>query len=106
MEWNEKIKDQLQDLEVAPPEDSWNTINDELEKGKTLPMISPYAKAISWIKYSAAAAIAGIILITAFNEPFRNSIQQAIMGPSLKASIIDTLPKVTNDTTNIIDSTR
>lgn len=106
MEWNNKIKDQLQDLEVTPPDDCWNVINHNLQKEKTIPLVSPYAKVVSWIKYSAAAVIAGIILITAFNAPFRNSIQKAIMGPSLKASIVDTTPKVTKDTINFTDTIR
>ena len=105
MEWNKKIKDQLQDLEVAPPEDCWNTINHELQQGKIIPLVSPYAKAATWIKYSAAAVVAGLLLLTAVNEPFRNSMQHAIMGPSLKASAIDTTPVVSKDTTNITDTT-
>ena len=104
MEWNKKIKDQLQQLEVAPPDDCWNNINHELQKSKIIPLVSPYAKAISWIKYSAAAAVVGLIVITTVNESFRHSMQHAIMGPSLKAAVIDSTPIADKDSLTITDS--
>lgn len=104
MEWNKKIKDQLLDFEVAPPDDCWKAIHRELQNEKSIPIVSPYAKALLWIKYSAAAVVVGLILITAINEPFRNSMQQAIMGPSIKAAAIDSTPILRKDSISSTDS--
>jgi hypothetical protein len=106
MEWNKKVKDHLQQLEVAPPDECWSNIQSELQKGKIIPLSSPYAKAISWLKYSAAAVVTGLIMFTFINQSFRNNLQNAVMGPGTKAAIVDTTPvnKVDSIATN--DSTR
>lgn len=92
MEWNKKVKDQLQQLEVAPPDECWNNIQASIQKGKITPLKSPYAKGISWLKYSAAAVTTGLIMFTLINQPFRNALQNAVMGPGTKAAIVDTTP--------------
>ncbi|MEY3178818.1 MAG: hypothetical protein RJB42_1059 [Bacteroidota bacterium] len=92
MEWNKKVKDRLQQLEVAPPDECWSNIQSELQKGKTIPLSSPNAKAISWLKYSAAAVVTGLIMFTFINQSFRNNLQNAVMGPATKAEIVDTTP--------------
>lgn len=90
MEWNKKVKDHLQQLEVAPPEECWSNIQSELQNVKIIPLTSPYAKAITWLKYSAAAIVTGLIMFTFINQSFRNNLQNAVMGPGTKAAIIDT----------------
>jgi hypothetical protein len=106
MEWNNKVKDQLQQLEVAPPDECWSNIQSELQKGKIIPLSSPYAKAISWLKYSAAAVVTGLIMFTFINQPFRNALQNAVMGPVTKAAIVDTTPANKIDSIATNDSTR
>ena len=106
MEWNNKVKDQLQQLEVAPPDECWSNIQSELQKGKIIPLSSPYAKAISWLKYSAAAVVTGLIMFTFINQPFRNALQNAVMGPGTKASIVDSTPANKIDSIATNDSTR
>ncbi|MEN9371938.1 MAG: hypothetical protein RLZZ64_1013, partial [Bacteroidota bacterium] len=94
-----------QQLEVAPPDECWSNIQSELQKGKTIPLSRPNAKAISWLKYSAAAVVTGLIMFTFINQSFRNNLQNAVMGPGTKAAIVDTTPTnkiysfVTNDST-------
>jgi hypothetical protein len=92
MEWNKKVRDHLQQLEVTPPEECWNSIQNELDKGKLIPLSSPYAKAITWLKYSAAAVVIGFTMYTIIDEPFRNNLQNAVMGPGTKAAVIDSTP--------------
>jgi hypothetical protein len=106
MDWNKKVKDQLQQLEVAPPDECWNNIQTELQKGKIIPLSSPYAKGISWLKYSAAAVVTGLIMFTLINQPFRNALQNAVMGPGTKAAILDSTPTNQIDSIALNDSTR
>jgi hypothetical protein len=106
MEWNNKIKERLQHMEVAPPDEYWKEIEHTLKKGKITPMISPYAKAVSWLKYSAAAVVAGIGLLTIINEPFRDALQNAVVGPGLKTAVIDSTPALQKDSTAQVDSIR
>lgn len=98
MEWNRKVKDQLQHLEIAPPDECWNSIETQLDKGRIIPLSSPYRKAITWLKYSAAAVVVGLSMFTIINDPFRNALQNAVMGPGTKATIMD------STTANQIDS--
>jgi hypothetical protein len=95
MEWNKKIKDQLQDLEVAPPEDCWETIAEKLnnKQDKVVPIRSNYAKASTWIKYAFEVAAVAIISLSLFSPSFRDSLKNAVNGPGIKAAIIDS-PKI------------
>jgi hypothetical protein len=106
MEWNKKVRDHLQQLEVTPPKDSWNSIQNELDKGKLNPLSSPYAKAITWLKYSAAAVVIGFTMFTFIDEPFRNNLQNAVMGPGTKAAVIDSTPANQIDSIPSNDSIR
>jgi hypothetical protein len=106
MDWNKKVRDDLQQLEVAPPEECWNNIQSALQKGKIIPLKSPYAKAISMIKYSAAAVVTGLVMFTFINQPFRNALQNAVMGPGTKAAIVDTTLANQLDSIALNDSTR
>ena len=106
MEWNNKVKNRLQHFEVAPPEECWRSIQSELQKGKIIPLSSPYAKRISWLKYTAAAVVTGLIMFTFINQPFRNTLQNAVMGPGTKAAIIDSTQVNQIDTIPSNDSTR
>jgi hypothetical protein len=106
MEWNKKVRDNLQQMEVTPPEECWNNIQNELEKGKLIPLSSPYAKAITWLKYSAAAVFIGFTMYTIIDEPFRNTLQNAVMGPGTKAAIIDSTPANQIDSVHSNDSKR
>lgn len=104
MEWNKKIKDQLQDIEVAPPDECWNNIAAEMKKSKVTSLQSPYAKSITWLKYGAAAAVAGIFMFSVINEPFRNAMQDAMFGKGTKASVIDSTPSPITDSIALKDS--
>lgn len=106
MEWNKKIKDHLQQLEVAPPDDCWENISAELQNAKIVPLSSPYAKAISWLKYSAAAVVVGLTMLTVINAPFRNALQNAVLGQGTKAAIIDTTSANRTDSINLNDTAR
>ncbi|MFZ9589200.1 MAG: hypothetical protein ACO28V_05675 [Chitinophagaceae bacterium] len=106
MEWNNKVKNRLQHFEVAPPEECWRSIQSELQKGKIIPLSSPYAKGISWLKYTAAAVVTGLIIFTFINQSFRNNLQNAVMGSGTKAAIVDTTPANKIDSIATNDSTR
>jgi len=106
MEWNEKIKDHLQQLEVAPPDDCWENVSAELHKGKVVQLSSPYAKAITWLKYSTAAVVIGLTMFTFINEPFRNALQNAVLGPGTKAAIIDSTSANRTDSITLKDTAR
>lgn len=106
MEWNKKIKDHLQQLEVAPPDDCWENVFAELHKTKVVPMSSSYSRAITWLKYSVAAAAVGVTIFTLINEPFRNALQNAVLGPGTKAAIIDSTPANRTDSTTLKDTAR
>ncbi|MEN9952514.1 MAG: hypothetical protein RLZZ520_782 [Bacteroidota bacterium] len=106
MEWNKKIKDHLQQLEVAPPEDCWENVSAELQQAKVIPMSSSYSRAITWLKYSAAAVVIGLSVFTFINEPFRNALQNAVLGPGTKAAIIDSTPANRTDSITLNDTAR
>lgn len=106
MEWNNNIKERLQQLEVSPPDECWKEIEQELKKGKIVPITSAYSKAITWLKYSAAAVVIGTGILTFVNEPFRNALENAIMGPGIKAAVIDSTPALQADSTAKVDTTR
>lgn len=106
MEWNKKIKNQLQDLEVVPPEDCWETISRKLttEEVKVVPIRSNYAKARTWIKYAFEAAAVVIISLSLFSPSFRDSLKNAVNGPGSKAAIIDSPHVTAKDTVTISDT--
>lgn len=97
MEWNNAIKERLQNIEVSPPDECWEEIEQAIKKGKIVAIKSPFSKAITWLKYSAAAAVVGIGFLTLVNEPFRDALQNAVMGPGIKTAVIDSTPPVQID---------
>ena len=106
MEWNKKIKDQLQHLEATPPDDCWETIAEKLnsEQVNVVPKRSNYAKARTWIKYAFEVAAVAIISLSLFSPSFRDSLKNAVNGTGIKAAIIDS-PKVSaKDSINILDT--
>ena len=108
MEWNKKIKEGLQDFEAAAPEQSWDAISKELNKNQanTTPIRSNYATAVSWIRYAAAAIVIGFIAMVSFNEPFQNSIKDALQGPGTKATVVESSLSLPNDSLTMKDSTK
>ena len=108
MEWNKKIKDGLEDFAFPPPEQSWDAISKELKKvqGNTIPMRSNYATAVSWIRYAAAAIVIGVIALASFNEPFRNSLNDALRGPGTKAAVVESKLSLSTDSLALKDSTK
>lgn len=106
MEWNKKFKDHLQEHEVSPPDECWSSIQTKLQQEKIFPIASPFAKAISWLKYSAAALVTGITLFTFINNPFRNALQNAVMGSGTKAAVVDSTVANQIDSTFRKDSSR
>jgi len=108
MEWNKKIKEGLQNFEVTPPEQSWDEISKELNKNQanTIPIRSNYATAVSWIRYAAAAIVIGFIAMVSFNEPFQNSIKDALQGPGTKATVVESTLSLSNDSLTMKDSTK
>ncbi|MEY4628715.1 MAG: hypothetical protein RLZZ595_1041 [Bacteroidota bacterium] len=108
MEWNNKIKEQLQEFEQSPPETTWETLAQKLndQPAKIVPIRSDYAKASTWIKYAFEAAAVIIISLSLFSPSFRDSIKNAVNGPGIKAAVIDS-PKVSSkDSISIIDSVK
>ena len=59
LKFDEHIKDQLKDREIAPSKDAWNTIADRIE-------MSENQKKKSFFWYGIAASIVGLLMITAF----------------------------------------
>ena len=108
MEWNKKIKEGLQDFEAAAPEQSWDAISKELNKNQanTIPIRSNYATAVSWIRYAAAAIVIGIIVMVSFNEPFQNSIKDALQGPGTKSAVVESKLSISNDSLPVKDSSK
>jgi hypothetical protein len=45
-------------------------------------------------------------MFTFINQPFRNALQNAVMGPGTKAAIVDTTPANKIDSIATNDSTR
>lgn len=108
MEWNNKIKEQLQDFEQRPPENTWETIEQKLnaDQAKVVPIRSKYAKASTWIKYAFEAAAVAVISLSLFSPSFRDSLKNAVNGPGIKAAVIDS-PKVSSkDSIAILDSVK
>jgi hypothetical protein len=108
MEWNKKIKEGLQDFEVSPPKQSWDAISKELKRnqGNTIQIGPNYATAASWIRYTAAAIVIGVIMLASFNGPFQNSIKDALQGPGSKATVVESKPSISNDSLTMKDSTK
>ena len=108
MEWNNKIKEQLQDFEQSPPETTWESLEQKLnvDEATVVPIRSNYAKASTWIKYAFEAAAVIIISLSLFSPSFRDSIKNAVNGPGIKAAVIDS-PKISSkDSISIIDSVK
>lgn len=108
MEWNKKIKEQLDDFEQSPPETTWEFLAQKLnhQPVKIVPIRSNYAKASTWIKYAFEAAAVAIISLSLFSPSFRDSIKNAVNGPGIKAAVIDS-PKVSpKDSVTIRDTVK
>lgn len=108
MEWNKKIKEQLQDFEQSPPETSWESISQRInaDQAKVVPIRSNYAKASTWIKYAFEAAAVIVISLSLFSPSFRDSLKNAVNGPGIKAAVIDSPMVSTKDSIAIRDSVK
>ena len=108
MEWNKKIKDGLEDFEVPPPEQSWDAISKELKKNKenSITTRSNYSTAVKWIRYAAAAIVMGVIALASFNEPFLDSLNDALKGPGAKAAVVESKLSLSTDSLTVKDSTK